>query len=42
MGLKPLVFGIEGADIVGSGGGLGAALAGGFENVLLAGDSESE
>jgi hypothetical protein len=42
MGLSPFVFGTEGADTAGGGGGLGAELDGGLKFVILFGDSESE
>jgi hypothetical protein len=42
LGLKPFVFGTEGADIAGGGGGLGAEFDGGLKFVILLGDSESE
>ena len=42
LGLNPFVFGIAGADIAGTGGGLGAEFDGGRRFAILLDDSESE
>ena len=42
LGLNPFTFGIAGADIAGTGGGLGAEFDGGRRFVILLDDSESE
>jgi hypothetical protein len=42
LGLNPFTFGIAGADIAGTGGGLGAEFDGGRRFVILLDDSGSE